>query len=226
MSKSNTALTSEQQERIEQAIAQAASRTGAEIIPVISHSSGRYDRAEDLVGLWAAAVGLVLTWLILSLAPIGNEFAVQGNISGAGLVPVLGAVIIGFGVGAVIATKIGALRKLFIPKASMAGTVSDRAKQYFADYFIKGSNHGNAMLIYVSLYEKDVRLLTSDKLKGRLSTVELESIRSDIKKSISSGKVVDGVCAAVARTAELLAPHCPPKSVESERRSYVNKIVC
>ncbi len=214
MDQSNTALTSEQQTRLEQAVSLAASKTSAQIIPVISPCSGRYDRAEDLVGLWAAAVGLVLTWLILSLAPIGREFAVSSSISGAGLVPVLASVIIGFGAGALIATKIGALRRLFVPKRSMATAVSERAKQYFADHVIKGGSQGGVMLIYVSIYERDVRLLTGDKLKGRLSSVELESIRDDIVKSIHSGSLVDGVCTAVARTADLLASHCPPRLVQ------------
>lgn len=226
MDEPNVALTCEQQTRVEHAVAHAASQTSAKIIPIISPRSGRYDRAEDMIGLWAAAVGLVLTWLVLSLAPIGKEFATGGSISGiGGLVPVLASVIVGFGVGAVLATKIGSLRRMFIPKAKMARAVSEHAKQYFADHFLTCDSQGDVVLVYVSMYERTATLLTSEKLKGRLSTVELESIRADIEKSIHDGSVTDGVCTATARIAELLAPHCPPKLVESTRKKSFVKII-
>ena len=45
-------------ERVNQAIAQAESKTSAEVVPVVATASGRYDRPEDIVGLWLGIIAL------------------------------------------------------------------------------------------------------------------------------------------------------------------------
>ena len=47
----------QERKRVDDAVAQAEKRTSAEIVPVVATSSGRYDRAEDIVGLF---VGLIV----------------------------------------------------------------------------------------------------------------------------------------------------------------------
>ena len=42
----------EQRRAVAQAVAEAEGKTSAEIVPVVATASGRYDRAEDIVGLW------------------------------------------------------------------------------------------------------------------------------------------------------------------------------
>jgi uncharacterized membrane protein len=56
MKRATKLFNEEQAGRINEAIAQAESRTSAEIVPVVITASGRYDRPEDMVGLWLALV--------------------------------------------------------------------------------------------------------------------------------------------------------------------------
>ena len=49
--------------RIREAVTEAETHTSAEIVPVLTESSGRYDRAEDLAGCVLSIGLLSLCWL-------------------------------------------------------------------------------------------------------------------------------------------------------------------
>ena len=53
-------FTGSDRQQVAAAVAAAESQTSAEIVPVIAAASGRYDRAEDLVGLWTAVALMAL----------------------------------------------------------------------------------------------------------------------------------------------------------------------
>jgi putative membrane protein len=57
-------INAEQRARVELAVSAAESKTSCEIVPVVATSSGRYDRAEDIVGLWFAMIGAVVAFLM------------------------------------------------------------------------------------------------------------------------------------------------------------------
>ena len=119
-------------QHVAQAIRDAESKTSAEIVPVIAHSSGRYDRPEDIVGLWLALVGIVVVWYFY---PSSQVKAGSWDTSEPvwELVSLVAVTIIGFVVGAVLATRIGWLRRLFTPAKQMREEVFGRARQVFFD---------------------------------------------------------------------------------------------
>ena len=51
MQRASELFNDEQRATIDQAVADAESKTSAEIVPVVATASGRYDRAEDIVGM-------------------------------------------------------------------------------------------------------------------------------------------------------------------------------
>jgi uncharacterized membrane protein len=57
----NTFLTASQRKELEAKIQEVETRTSAEIVCAVATESGRYDRAESLVGLLAALLALCLT---------------------------------------------------------------------------------------------------------------------------------------------------------------------
>ena len=57
MIKATRLITDADRQRINAAIADAELHTSAEIVPVVASASGRYDRAEDIAGLWLGGVG-------------------------------------------------------------------------------------------------------------------------------------------------------------------------
>ena len=54
-------------QRVNQAVREAESATSAEILPVVARSSGRYDRPEDIVGLWFAGLAMIIVWMVFPL---------------------------------------------------------------------------------------------------------------------------------------------------------------
>ena len=74
MQQASTLFNEEQRKQIEQAVQAAEGMTSCEIVPVVATSSGRYDRPEDMVGLWLATLAAVLVWYLFprSLDDTGN----------------------------------------------------------------------------------------------------------------------------------------------------------
>ena len=51
-------LTTAEQQQVEAAVREAEAQTSAEIVVVVATESGRYDRAESIVGLIGAVLGV------------------------------------------------------------------------------------------------------------------------------------------------------------------------
>ncbi|HUY34534.1 MAG TPA: hypothetical protein VMV69_17445, partial [Pirellulales bacterium] len=119
MRRAATLFTDEDRQRIARTVADAESRTSAEIVPVVAGDSGRYDRSEDVVGLWMGLALMAVMWYALpggrsepgSWDP-GSWDAVPAGIELAALI---GAMLVGFVVGAIVGSRVGWLRRLFTP---------------------------------------------------------------------------------------------------------------
>ena len=64
MQRAANLFSEEQRKQVEQAVIDAEAKTSAEIVPVVATASGRYDRAEDIIGLWLATIAAVAVWLL------------------------------------------------------------------------------------------------------------------------------------------------------------------
>jgi len=65
MCQASKPFSDQQRRQIEEAVAAAEAKASCEIIPVVATVSGRYDRPEDLIGLWLAFLAAVSLWLAL-----------------------------------------------------------------------------------------------------------------------------------------------------------------
>jgi len=191
---------------VNEAVAEAERRSGARIMPVVATSSGRYEWAEDLVGLWAAALGLALTWSVLAMAPVGKELAATGKVYTAGLLPILLSVVIGFVAGAVLATKVRWLRGLFISRKKQAQCVRERARQIYNECYMNcgGRRQDSLVLIYVSLYEKAVEIVASDEAAEKLPPAEQDAIRKAILDGLAHRQPEAGIRSAVQKVSGFL----------------------
>lgn len=216
MLRASTLLTKEEITQVNKALADTRQVTSVKIVPVIATSSGRYDRAEDMVGLWAAALGLALLWLFFSDAPVGDEWTAEGRVWKLGLLPVLTVVIGGFVAGAALATHLGWLRRLFVPRVRLEHTAEDRSRQVYADTCMRNrdSARTEVLVIYVSLYERYVVLLTETGLRDALGDKQVEDVRDQVTQCISRKYACAGLCAALVQAAEMLS-HSRPATTES-----------
>ena len=108
----NRFLTDAEKEKVENAIAEAEKATSAELVCAVATESGRYDRAESIVGL-------LFSLLALGVAEIlhAQVFVSEGSWSSQGGIAIgwqVLAVVIGFIVGSGLATYWFPLRKIFV----------------------------------------------------------------------------------------------------------------
>jgi len=204
--------------RINRAVADVRAGTGATIVPILAGDSGRYDRAETMVGLWAAAMGLALTWMLLSKLPIGKQWSLSGNVWTLGLLPVLAAVLGGFILGSLLATRIGWLKRLFLPRRIMEDSVHQHATHAFYDCYTKFRNLPpcGLVVIYVSLYERATAVIAEDSIREKLLDAEIESIKRAITSGLNRHNVSTKLCQGIALAAKILSRHYPPRAGEKD----------
>ena len=162
-------------ERINDLAAKAQQRTSAHILPVVVRSSTRFEHAEDLLGLWAAALGLALIWMFLAHVPIPSGRLPETSPRKIGLLVVLGVIVAGFLVGAMLITQIGHLRRWFIPRRKLIADLNRRARQVFGNCLLRlrKAGHCNLVMIYVSLCEKEVVIICDPALRSRIEPARL-----------------------------------------------------
>jgi putative membrane protein len=132
MQRASNLFNEQQRKQIEQAIVEAEAKTSCEIVPVVATASGRYDRAEDVIGLWLAVIAAVVVWLLFPR--IADD---TGSWSGTsvlvGVLTMIAAVAVVFVAGAIIGSQVGWLRRLFIPRQQLLDEVAARTREVFFD---------------------------------------------------------------------------------------------
>ena len=208
MPQASTYFSDEQRARIREAVAKAESQTSAEIVPFVASSSGRYDRAEDIVGLLAGLVLMAATWRFYP-----RHWYVSGSWDGPSMsfeLPALVlAVLAGFLAGATLASRIGWLRALFTPRLQMRDEVNARARQAFFDDRVHHTKGATGLLIFVSLYERTAVLLADEAITKHLGQSALDELCAGLVKRIKEGDAAGGLVETIQATGERLAKTLP-----------------
>jgi putative membrane protein len=125
-------FTDVQKNVIEQAVIAAEAGTSCEIVPVVASASGRYDRPEDMVGLWFALLTAVAVWLLLPRRPFEpGDWDVMPLYVEVLILAV--SIVAAFLVGAFTASRVDWLRRLCTPRRQMQEEVARRAREVFFD---------------------------------------------------------------------------------------------
>jgi len=213
MKQASQQFTPEGRERINEAVREGESKTSAEIVPVVATASGRYDRAEDVFGLWMGLVAIVLVWVLFPAGGGAERTGIWGGGSPISpwwkLVAMLAAAVIVFVVGAVVAAKVGWLRRLFTPGAQMEEEVFTRARQAFFDSQIHHTAGATGLLVYVSLYERRAAVLADASILEKVGQGALDAICAQLTSDVASEGVTPALCKAVRAAGEKLAPALP-----------------
>lgn len=201
-------LDSQEIERVNQAVTDSAARTSVRIVPVVTHSSGKYDRAEDLVGLWAAAIALAAILVFFLEIPFGKALLPEGHVWRMGVLPIFAVITAGFICGAFIVTKLAWLRRLFVPRRQLQANVQERARTVFGEYRT-GDRKTPLVLIFASVYESDSCVLTDPATGEHLAGQLLETIRQRINAGLKTGQLEPALRQSVAEIADTLAAAFP-----------------
>lgn len=214
MSKASEFFSKEQQAAVESAIADAEIKTSCEVVTVMATSSGRYDRGEDIAGLWLGALCLVIGWYLWPIEPSND-----GNWETSSSVPHylgwLAALFFGFITGAILAAKFARLRLLFTPKPEQIEEVESKAKQAFFDQRMHSTEGGTGVLIYISLFEKMVVILTDETVQTHLNDSEVAKHCQKVASSLGQSSP-DGLIETIQALGDHLAGPmpCAPDDVD------------
>lgn len=202
-------FTSEEKEKINQAVVEAEKRTAGEIVPVIATASGRYDRAEDVAGLLLGLALLAGSWLWWQrIVPVEGDWA-HGQRLTLGLPWLLLIVVVGFIVGAALASRIGWLRRLLVSQREMREEVERAAWLAFGRFRVGRTTGGTGILLYVSLFEEMVCVLGDDPIAAKLEQKTWHELRDTITGGIRGRRAAEAFCQAIARCGALLGQHFP-----------------
>jgi putative membrane protein len=195
-------------QRVNHAVREAESATSAEIVPAVARSSGRYDRPEDIVGLWFAALALTVMWLVFPLPSVeaGNWGAPAPWWQ---LVALLAGTLVGFVAGAFIGARVDWLRRLFTPRIQMREEVYGRAREVFFDKRVHHTGGGSGVLLYVSLFEHMAAVIADQSVLDKLGQEHIDEFCREFTQRLREGTLVDALCDTVGSFGRRLAPLLP-----------------
>ncbi|NNJ25482.1 hypothetical protein [Alienimonas chondri] len=208
-------------ERVRAAVAAAEQTTSCELVPVVATSSGRYDRAEDVVGLWLACGAAVVVWLLWPHAVASGDW--DAPAAWVGPAALVAAIAVSFTLGAWLATRIGWLRRPFIPADQAADEVNAAARRAFFDRRVHHTGGATGVLFYVSLYEHRAAVLADRAVVEALGEGFTCEVCAVLTKGLKDGAPADALCAAIAEAARRLAPVLP--RAEDDRDELSNALV-
>ncbi len=208
MQRASDFFNEEQRKHVEKAVVEAEAKTSCEIVPVVATASGRYDRPEDMIGLWMAIFAAITVWLI---------FPRQSNESGSwdgmpfyvGLLTMLASVAVAFIAGAVAGSRIGWLRRLFTPRKQMLDEVSARAREIFFDKRVHHTSGATGMLIYVSLFEHMAVVLGDQEVLDKLGQTFLDQLCQQLTEGLHQRNSSDAICSVIAEAGKQLSGPLP-----------------
>lgn len=208
MKRASDLFNQEQRQQIEKAVIDAEAQTACEVVPVVATASGRYDRAEDIIGLWMAVFVALAVWLI---------FPSQANESGSwggapfysGLLAMVSGIVLAFIVGVVAGSRLAWLRRLFVPRRQILEEVSARAREIFFDKRVHHTSGATGMLIYVSLFERTAVVLGDREVLERLGQSSLDRLCEQLTKDLQQGDPTNAICSVIAEAGKQLAGPLP-----------------
>ncbi|MBI2422638.1 MAG: hypothetical protein HYV27_07395 [Candidatus Hydrogenedentes bacterium] len=220
MQHASTLLTAEQKKAVEATIAEAEGKTSVEVVTVIASASGRYDRAEDIAGLWLGAFGLVLCWVFWpAVQHESGEWGTSPALHYAGWLAVLAA---GFVLGALISSRVAWLRRLFTPQREMIDEVHQRARAVFYDQRMHHTAGGTGLLVYVSLFERTACILADEPVKAAIGSTALEELCHKLT-ALMARDPATALTGVIREAGNRLAPVLP--RVEDDRNELANRVI-
>lgn len=209
MKQASDVLTTEQRQRVEQAIAQAEQQTSAEIVVAIATRSGRYDRAEDTFGVLLALLAVSAAWVYYQdLRPASGDWA-MGTELHLGLVPVLVLFVFWWLVGLGLATRFPVLARPFVTRAHLEAEVRRRGFEAFHLFRVSGTQSRRGVLVFISLMEHMALVSGDEAVNAALPGEAWAAATQAVSESARRGEHEKGLVRAVGLVGAALATRFP-----------------
>lgn len=208
MRRASEIITAQDRAAVAAAVAEAENKTAAEIVPVVATASGRYDRAEDVAGVWLGVILMLVVWAIWPWEhhSIGSWGDAPEWTEAAALAA---AVVIGFVLGALVCSRSGRLTRLFTPRVQLRNDVLAGARHAFFDSRVHHAASRGGVMIYVSLLEHEAVVLADKEVLAVIGQEKLNELCGQLRTDLASGRVADALCRAIQAAGEKLTPVLP-----------------
>ncbi len=213
MQRASKLFQADQLQAIERAVSEAEAQTSCELVPVVATSSGRYDRSEDLVGLWCSVVAACAVWLILPRDP-HESGTWDGLPLGVGLLAMGVSVVLAFVIGTMAASRIAPLRRLFTHRQQMHEEVSARAREVFFDRRVHHTGGSTGVLFYVSLFEHRAVVFADQAVLDKLGQPFLDRLCQQLTADLHRGSAVDALTNVIREAGTQLSGPFPRAATE------------
>ncbi|PQO35830.1 hypothetical protein C5Y96_09280 [Blastopirellula marina] len=208
MQRASNLFSADQRQQIEQAVAQAEATTSCEIVPVVATASGRYDRAEDILGLWLATISAIVVWTLYPrTAPEHGDWS--GMTLESGLLVLVASIVVAFLAGGILGGQISWLRRLFTPSDQMKDEVATRSRQAFFDRRVHHTSGATGLLIYVSLFEHRAAILADQVVLEKLGQAKLDELCQQLTDGLHQGHPTQAICTVIQAAGQQLAQVLP-----------------
>jgi putative membrane protein len=217
--KASNLFTEADRDAIKQAIVQAEQNTSGEIIPVIASASGRYDRAEDVFGLFFSILCVATGWILFhNNAPSDSWSSFNFD-----LTAILLTIFLSFVIGILLTHLCPVLRSPFITTKEMEEEVDRAAAAAFQHNRLRNTEDSTGILIYISMYEHQVKVVGDDGISAKLTHPDWQHICDAIIKDFKENNYTNGIVEGINLSGKLLAEHFPIK--EGDIDELANELI-
>jgi putative membrane protein len=199
-------LTGEEQERIGAAVRDGESRTAGEILVVVAARAGTYRSVPLLYALLGSlAVPWPLIWLTgLSAARI---FTIQLAVA----------------IALTLASAWLERRFTLVPAFIRRARCREAAARAFRSRGVTRTRERTGVLIYVAVAEHYAEVVADTGIADRVDEQVWRDTITELVEAIRSGRIADGLVAAVRRVGAVLAEHAPPRPDDTDE--LPNKVI-
>lgn len=208
MQRATKLFQAEQLQAIERAVRDAEAQTSCELVPVVATSSGRYDRPEDLIGLWLAVIAACAVWLLFPRT-LHESGSWDGTPLGVGVLTMGVSVLLAFLIGTLAGSRIAPLRRLFTPRPQMREEVFARAREIFFDRRVHHTTGSTGVLFYVSLFEHLAVVFGDQAVLDKLGQPFLDGLCQQLTAGLHQGNAVDALSNVIREAGKQLAGPFP-----------------
>lgn len=186
-------LSEEDKKAIAEAIRGAELKTSGEIVFSLAESSGNY-RSANFQG---ALSGMAIATILYLLLPFNHS-----------ILGLLWTEVLAFLVSLLVFSQLP-IRRWFIAPEEMEARTWHAAFSRFYDHGLYRTRESNAVLIYLSQFEKRVVVLGDRGIHEKMGDVKWNEGKDLIIAGIHDGRPREGICKAIDACGQMLARHFP-----------------
>ncbi len=190
-------LDAQAQDAIKQRVAGLEAATGVEVVAAVIARADSYPEIP-----WKA---FALGASIAAAAAVAAALAEPGWEAFEAVLETAVAVLAAGAASALATVWIAPLARLFLPRARREAEVLQYAQAMFLEAGLHRTRRRDAVLLLVSLFEREVVVLADRGVRDRLAPAELDSVVAAVTAVLKRGRLKDALLDGLARLDEALA---------------------